>query len=407
MIGLVTCSIFVLFAYYTILINVSEVDKDKTRITDLIKTEISIQNRDRHVFADMTNAFYAASEHITEKEFETFVSYIISDITELRNIAVMQDEQIINSYPIKNILLNTTDNSFDMVMVDQRPTILIKHTESADDVTVLLFIDPDRFISFPDILHDPYKVEILFNDNTIYYHTSSNDDLYFTDNEFENTLTIYENISTSEYDDTPQIMTIRIWEGGFVNYFHVPVGIVLSGVVMSVLTSFLAYQNTQTKTKLQEKNKELSYYNHTLEENKKHMKQLQSRLLESDEKHRNLFELSPLGIFVLDLNGYFTSCNGKAVEIFGYDKNDMIGKHFTLLVAEHDIDKQSKLFAKVLSDGIIMEKPVLCKMKNGTEFQMIVNASAMKDNNAKISGVIAVLYYSNMHEELQTSLLSS
>lgn len=389
LIGIVTSSIFVLLAYSTLLIDVREDNNDKTRITDLVKNEISLQTRNLDVFADMVGAFYMASEQITEKEFEVFVSHMLSDIPELRNIAVMQDGKIIQSYPIKDISLNHADLGSDTVTVHQKTAILIKHTENVDDITVLLFVNPERLISLPDILQEPYKVEILLNNNTIFYDTTSDDGSYFTYYELENALVIPGNTSALEHNDKSKVLTFRIWEDDFTNNLHTPVGIAMGGVIVSVLVSFFAYKNAKTKAMLQEKNKELV-------ENERHMKKLQSLLLESDEKHRNLFEMSPLGIVVLDLNGNITSCNGKAAEIFGYNKNELIGRHFTYFIAEHDISKQAKLFEKVLSEGNITEQPVYCKKKNGTEFQMIVSASTMKDKDAKTSGVIAVLYHASM-----------
>lgn len=65
----------------------------------------------------------------------------------------------------------------------------------------------------------------------------------------------------------------------------------------------------------------------------------------SEEKYRNLVELSPDAILFLDMKGTITSCNTFMTKATGYSKDDIIGKHLTeleLLPAE-DIPKYMNL----------------------------------------------------------------
>jgi PAS domain S-box-containing protein len=46
----------------------------------------------------------------------------------------------------------------------------------------------------------------------------------------------------------------------------------------------------------------------------------------SEGRFKRLFELSPIGITVLDIKGFITSCNPVVYELGGYSKEEMIGK---------------------------------------------------------------------------------
>lgn len=53
----------------------------------------------------------------------------------------------------------------------------------------------------------------------------------------------------------------------------------------------------------------------------------------SEEKYRNIVELSPDGIMIFDLKGIVTSCNDAILRQSGYSKEEIVGKHFTKLPA--------------------------------------------------------------------------
>ncbi|MFX1280733.1 MAG: PAS domain S-box protein [Promethearchaeota archaeon] len=57
-------------------------------------------------------------------------------------------------------------------------------------------------------------------------------------------------------------------------------------------------------------------------------KLVQHELKKSEEKYRHLFENSPYYIILFDKDGNFIDCNNSAVDIFGYPKEEFIGKNF-------------------------------------------------------------------------------
>lgn len=50
-----------------------------------------------------------------------------------------------------------------------------------------------------------------------------------------------------------------------------------------------------------------------------------------------------LGICVTDTNGYFVDFNARYLAIYGYNKTDLLGHHFTKVVREKDIAKLDEL----------------------------------------------------------------
>ncbi|MBU7014172.1 MAG: PAS domain S-box protein [Theionarchaea archaeon] len=73
-------------------------------------------------------------------------------------------------------------------------------------------------------------------------------------------------------------------------------------------------------------------------------------LRESEEKYRNIVELDPDGIAVIDTKGVLTSCNNAFLTLTGYDREDIVGKHFTRLPAlpTRDVPMYVNLFKKLI-----------------------------------------------------------
>ena len=71
---------------------------------------------------------------------------------------------------------------------------------------------------------------------------------------------------------------------------------------------------------------------------------LHNRLLESEKKYRTLFDTSGEALFVLDLEGKFHLVNRPVEQITGYTREELLGKHFKMLVSLQDLDFISGIF---------------------------------------------------------------
>ncbi|GJQ50046.1 putative diguanylate cyclase [Candidatus Kuenenia stuttgartiensis] len=76
-------------------------------------------------------------------------------------------------------------------------------------------------------------------------------------------------------------------------------------------------------------------------------KQIELELQDGKQRYKRLVEILPDIIYRIDANGYFTFIN-EAVQVFGYEPDELIGKHFSELIHPDDLKKVSR--SEVLSE---------------------------------------------------------
>lgn len=79
-----------------------------------------------------------------------------------------------------------------------------------------------------------------------------------------------------------------------------------------------------------------------------------------------LFASLDASVITLDLDGYVLAWSRGAARLFGYDADDIIGKHILVLYADED-DHDAELFNTVLTQGS-GEMEVKRRRKNGETF---------------------------------------
>jgi diguanylate cyclase (GGDEF)-like protein/PAS domain S-box-containing protein len=71
---------------------------------------------------------------------------------------------------------------------------------------------------------------------------------------------------------------------------------------------------------------------------------MEQKLKGSEELHRFIVNTSPDLVYMLDRNGCFTFLNDRVESLLGYDKDDLVGKHYSELVFEEDLEEAQNLF---------------------------------------------------------------
>lgn len=111
----------------------------------------------------------------------------------------------------------------------------------------------------------------------------------------------------------------------------------------------------------------------------------------SEEKYKNIVDLSPCGILAIDLKGKVTSCNKAAVENTGFTKEEIIGKKFTRL--PHLLRKDIPQYVKIFDSLLKGKKPEPMKYgwvhKNGTVHSSEAHIGFIK-KKGKLSAIIAI-----------------
>jgi FixJ family two-component response regulator len=72
--------------------------------------------------------------------------------------------------------------------------------------------------------------------------------------------------------------------------------------------------------------------------------QIQNRLAHSERLHRYMVDNSPDLIYILNLKGEFSFVNDSVTKLLGYDKSDLLGKHYSHFIADEDRMKAEYLF---------------------------------------------------------------
>ena len=73
-------------------------------------------------------------------------------------------------------------------------------------------------------------------------------------------------------------------------------------------------------------------------------KLMQGQLRESERLHRYLVNTSPDIIYILDKDGHFTFINERIESLLGYESSELIGKHYSILVHQKDLEVARYVF---------------------------------------------------------------
>ena len=86
--------------------------------------------------------------------------------------------------------------------------------------------------------------------------------------------------------------------------------------------------------------------NNALKEKRLHKQNafMQKQLSESERLHRYIVNTSPDIIYILDQDGHFTFINERIESLLGYSKEEIVGKHYSFLIHQDDIEQAKYVF---------------------------------------------------------------
>ena len=98
---------------------------------------------------------------------------------------------------------------------------------------------------------------------------------------------------------------------------------------------------------------------------------INNKLRQSEERYRNLVQNSPDIIYTLDAQGKFTFVGSAADKLLGYNSGQLIGKHYSTIIHEDDLEK---------AEGVFNERRIGDRATSGVELRLKV-----AEDHARIS----------------------
>ena len=111
-------------------------------------------------------------------------------------------------------------------------------------------------------------------------------------------------------------------------------------------------------------------------------KLIEEALRESEEKCRSISTSAQDGIIMIDNDGNISYWNDAAETIFGYTKEEAIGKFMKIIIPERYYDEYKKGFSRFVKTGkgqkVKKTREFIARRKDGTEFPLELSLAAVK-----------------------------
>ena len=112
------------------------------------------------------------------------------------------------------------------------------------------------------------------------------------------------------------------------------------------------------------------------------------KIKDSEEKYRSLFENSNDAIFIIDMTGRILDVNQKFLDLFGYNKVEILSVRMPELVEGDEVDKYQTALQKIAAEGWATFE-IDCRKKNGDGFPAEVSSSIFVLSGVKvIQGIV-------------------
>lgn len=145
----------------------------------------------------------------------------------------------------------------------------------------------------------------------------------------------------------------------------------------------------ELEKKIEERTNELKKVNNQLRLQQQNLEKMLMKLHQSEERYRNLFENANNPIHICNINGILIDVNKKVSEIIGYNKEEIIGKHFKDFVHPDDLEKTISSFKEIIN-GTQKISEFRVKCKDGNYILLSSHAYPLKENE-NIIGMVGIM----------------
>jgi len=111
----------------------------------------------------------------------------------------------------------------------------------------------------------------------------------------------------------------------------------------------------------------------------------EKELQESEMRYHNLYDNAPdMYVSVSPNDASILNCNETLLHKTGYSREEVIGSPIFNIYHENCIDEVKKAFQQFVEIGIIKDKELILKRKNGSKIDVSLNATSITDDTGKI-----------------------
>jgi len=136
-------------------------------------------------------------------------------------------------------------------------------------------------------------------------------------------------------------------------------------------------------------------------------KRAEEVLRESEERYRTLAEAMNDGVFTLDLEGKYSYCNRRFEEVTGYTPGDLIGQHFSKVVAPEYLELAIDRFRWGISGEETPLYEVEILSKDGKRTPIESNVKAILDKEGRVTGRLGVARDITERKQMEMALQHS
>ncbi|GAB2776190.1 hypothetical protein GCM10010465_23480 [Actinomadura fibrosa] len=104
----------------------------------------------------------------------------------------------------------------------------------------------------------------------------------------------------------------------------------------------------------------------------------------------NLLDKIGQAAIATDANGKITYWNNAATEIYGWSREEVLGKNILRVTPARDTRQKGENIMQVLKQGKIWSGEFMVQRKDGTEFPALVTNSPFYDETGKLQGIIGI-----------------
>ena len=120
-------------------------------------------------------------------------------------------------------------------------------------------------------------------------------------------------------------------------------------------------------------------------------KAAEEKLRVSEERYRHIYHKTPIMLHSIDTNGKIIRVSDHWVDVMGYDRNEVIGRHLTdFFTPESRKLALSEIFPRFFTTGFCKDVPYTYVKKNGAPLDILLSCYGVRDKTGRVVRSLAV-----------------